>query len=97
MLDRTSHSILQGHITNATSREPLEAMIFIEGIDDTGVYREPYMSNDEFGSYYRLLTNGTYNVTFSAYGYDSQTFEDVIIDDNIKRVWICFFLLRIIL
>ncbi len=86
MLDRTSHSILQGHITNATSREPLEAMIFVEGIDDTGVYREPYLSNDEFGSYYRLLTDGTYNVTFSAYGYDSQTFEDVIIDDNITSL-----------
>jgi len=83
LLDRVNGSILTGHITDADTDEPIEAMIFIDGIDDIGVYREPYMSNEEFGSYYRLLTNDTYNVTISAYGYDSQTYEDVVIDDDV--------------
>ncbi len=83
LLDRVNGSILSGHITDGDTDEPIEAMIFIEGIDDTGVYREPYMSNVEFGSYYRLLTNGTYDVTFSAYGYDSQTFENILINDDV--------------
>ncbi len=83
LLDRVNGSILTGNITDSDTDEPLEAMIFIDGIDDSGVYREPYMSNEEFGSYYRLLTNGSYDVTISAYGYDSQTFEDVVIDDDV--------------
>ena len=83
LLDRVNGSILTGHITDSDTDEPIEAMIFIDGIDDSGVYREPYMSNEEFGSYYRLLTNGSYDVTISAYGYDSQTFENVVIDDDV--------------
>jgi len=86
LLDRVNGSILTGHVLDDDTAEPIEAMIFIEGIDDSGVYREPYMSNEEFGSYYRLLTNGSYNVIFSAYGYDSQTFEDVVIDDDVTSL-----------
>ena len=83
LLDRVNESTLKGHITDTDTDEPIEAVIFIEGIDDSGVYRNPYMSNQEFGSYYRLLTNGTYDVTFSAFGYDSQTFEDVVINEDV--------------
>ncbi len=86
LLDRVNGSILTGHITDADTDDPIEAMTFIDGIDDTGAYREPYMSNEEFGRYYRLLTNGSYDVTFSAYGYDSQTFEDVVINDDITSL-----------
>ena len=83
LLDRVNGSMLTGHITDADTDDPIEAVIFIEGIDDTGVYREPYMSNAEFGSYYRFLTNSSYDVTISAYGYDSQTFENIVINDDI--------------
>jgi carboxypeptidase T len=81
MLDRTSHSILKGHITDAGTGETLQAEIFVDGVDDTGVFRNPYMSDMDFGAYYRLLTDGSYDVTFTAYGYESQTIEDVIITD----------------
>ena len=86
LLDRVNGSILTGHIIDDDTGEPIEAMIFIEGIDDTGVYREPYTSNEEFGSYYRLLTNGSYDVTFSAYGYDLQTFENIVINDDVSNL-----------
>lgn len=86
LLDRVNGSMLTGLITNVDTDEPIEAVIFIEGIDDTGVYREPYTSDEEFGRYYRLLTNGSYDVTFSAYGYDSQTFEDIVINDDVTSL-----------
>ena len=83
LLDRMNHSTLTGHITNANTGEIVAAQIFIDGVDNTGVYREPYTSDEEFGSYYRLLTNGSYDVTYSVYGYDSQTFENVLINDDV--------------
>jgi len=82
LLNRSSHSILTGHITNNSTGQPLVAEIFIEGIDDTGAYKFPYLSNEQFGTYYRLLTDGVYNVTFSYYGFESQTFTDVEINST---------------
>ncbi len=83
LLDRVNGSTLTGLISDINTNEPIEAEIFIEGIDNSGVYREPYASDAEFGRYYRLLTNGNYNVTFSAYGYDSQMFEDIVINNEV--------------
>jgi hypothetical protein len=86
LLDRSSHSILQGHITDDSTNQPLQAEIFVDGIDNTGVYRNVYISDQAFGSYYRLLTDGNYDVTFTAYGYESQTFEDVAIIDTAPTI-----------
>ena len=77
LLDRVNHSTLTGHITDLETGLPVVAEIYIEGIDNTGVFRNPYKSDESFGRYYRLLQPGTYDVTFSAEGYFSQTFEDV--------------------
>ncbi|MCD4795544.1 MAG: carboxypeptidase regulatory-like domain-containing protein, partial [Candidatus Cloacimonetes bacterium] len=82
LLDRVNHSGLTGHITDADTGNPIQAEIFVEGVDNTGVFRYPYMSDEEFGRYYRLLINGTYDVTFSAYGYESQTINNVVISDD---------------
>nr|HPR18239.1 M14 family zinc carboxypeptidase [Candidatus Cloacimonadota bacterium] len=86
LLDRINHASLQGHITDFATGEPLEAEIFIEGIDDNGEFRNPYMSNGEYGAYYRLLTEGVYNVTFSAYGYEDVTVENVVISDDASTI-----------
>ncbi|MCF7858877.1 MAG: carboxypeptidase regulatory-like domain-containing protein [Candidatus Cloacimonetes bacterium] len=86
MLNRPNHTILRGHITDASTNEPIQAEIFIEGLDDTGEYRNPYLSNEEFGAFYRLLTTGNYYVTFSAYGYESQTLEDVEISADYPTI-----------
>jgi hypothetical protein len=82
LLNRVNYSTLTGHVTNASTGDPVEAEIYIEGIDNTGMPREPYTSNEEFGTYYRLLTNGTYTVTVNAFGYISQTFDNVVITDD---------------
>ena len=81
LLNRLNKSTLTGHITNANTGEPVVAQIYINGIDNTGEPRDPYKSNATFGTYYRLLVNGNYTVTFSAYGYLSQTFNNVNINN----------------
>ena len=73
LLDRVDNKVLTGHITDSSTSQPIESEIFVEGVDDTGVFRNPYTSETTFGRYYRLLMPGTYNVTFSKYGYQSQT------------------------
>ncbi|HHE38846.1 MAG TPA: hypothetical protein ENL20_09780 [Candidatus Cloacimonetes bacterium] len=79
LLDRVNYQTLTGIITDSETGLPIVAEIYIEGIDNTGVYREPYQSDELFGRYYRLLETGNYDVTFSADGYFSQTFENVSI------------------
>jgi len=81
LLDRVDNKVLTGHITDSSTSQPIEAEIFVEGVDDTGVFRYPYTSETTFGRYYRLLMPGTYNVTFSKYGYQSQT-ESVTITET---------------
>ncbi len=82
LLDRVNHSVLTGHITDFNTGDPVQAEIFVEGVDDTGVFRYPYTSNEDFGTYYRLLTDGSYDVTFSAYGYIPQTVINVDISNS---------------
>ncbi|MFO7895718.1 MAG: M14 family zinc carboxypeptidase [Candidatus Cloacimonadales bacterium] len=79
LLNRPSHKMISGLITDAETGDPLVAEVFIEGIDDSEIFRQPYSSNQQFGRYYRLLTEGSYDLTFSAYGYESYTSEDVVV------------------
>ncbi|MBT7469569.1 MAG: hypothetical protein HN692_04095, partial [Candidatus Cloacimonetes bacterium] len=80
MLNRVHQSTLTGQITDAETGEPIVAEIYVDGIDNTGVFRNPYISDVEFGRYYRLLQDGNYDVTFSAYGYETVTLNNVNIN-----------------
>jgi len=82
LLDRVNHSTLTGLVTDANTGLPVVAEVDIESVDNTGEFREPYNSDAGFGRYYRLLTNGNYSVTFSAYGYISQTFTSININST---------------
>jgi PKD repeat protein len=67
---------LSGTITDAGSGNPLEGEVYISGhdMDSSWVY-----SVAETGKYFRLLMEGSYDVTFSADGYYPQTIEDISI------------------
>jgi len=82
VLNRVSYSTLTGHITDYVTWETIQAEIFVEGVDDTGDFRYPITSNEEFGTYYRMLTEGVYDVTYSAYGYIPLTIENIVIDSS---------------
>ncbi len=82
LLDRVDQNTLTGLVKDANTLLPVEAEIFIDGIDNTGVYKEPYLSDLDFGRYYRFLLDGNYDVTFSAYGYIPQTFTGININGS---------------
>ena len=66
-IERIHGSSIKGTVTDADSGLPVICSINIEGINHT-------ISNDaQNGDYYRLLTPGSYNITFDAIGYESQT------------------------
>ncbi len=63
-----------GTVTDANTGDPVYAEIYIEGYDadSSWVY-----TDDVFGNYSRPLFEGTYDITYSAFGYYPQTIENV--------------------
>lgn len=86
MLERVQKSSLTGIITNAVTGEPIIGEIFIDGIDNTGVYKKPYNSNEQFGRYHRLLIPQNYNVTYSAFGYEPITINSIAINSDTQTI-----------
>ncbi|MBN1967808.1 MAG: T9SS type A sorting domain-containing protein [Candidatus Delongbacteria bacterium] len=81
MLRRVHRQLVTGKIVNG-SGSPIEAEIYVDGVDNTGEFRHPIKSELDFGRYTRLLTEGSYDITFKAYGYLNQTIEDVEVSQN---------------
>ena len=69
---------IHGTITDAETDAPIEATVSIVGHDHHG---SEVSSHLPAGDYHRPIKGGTYDVTFSAYGYESQTIT-IIINDN---------------
>ena len=69
---------IHGIITDAETGEPIEASISIEGHDHHG---SEVSSHLPLGDYHRPIKSGTYEVTYSAYGYESQTIT-ITVNDN---------------
>ncbi|HEY3249741.1 MAG TPA: M14 family zinc carboxypeptidase [Ignavibacteria bacterium] len=72
-MEQTLYGI-NGTVTDSLTGMPLKAKVFIPGfdIDSSEVY-----SDSLFGKYYRMIYQGTYNLTFSAPGYYSKTISNV--------------------
>ena len=69
---------IQGYITDE-SGNPVVARIEIAGHDKLNTFR---MSEAGLGEYQKLLKGGTYNVTYSAPGYISQTIPVTVTDNT---------------
>ncbi|MDD3050879.1 MAG: M14 family zinc carboxypeptidase [Candidatus Cloacimonetes bacterium] len=82
LLNRINYSTFTGIITDAETGDPISATVFVNGIDDTGAFREPYKSSSSFGRYYRMVQPGAYSITFSAYGYQSVTMEGMFANES---------------
>jgi len=78
------HLGLYGKITDVDGN-PLKANIYIENhdVDSSDIY-----SNPENGMYYRLIMGGTtYNISYSASGYNTKTYDDISFSDTeLKRM-----------
>jgi PKD repeat protein len=69
---------IHGTITDAETGEAIEATVFIAGHDHHG---SEVSSHLPAGDYHRPIKGGTYDVTYSAYGYEPQTIT-ININDN---------------
>ncbi len=65
-----------GMVTNANNGNPMEAKVFVDNhdIENSWVYSDP-----SIGNYFRPIMEGTYDITFSAYGFHDNTINDVVI------------------
>ncbi|MBN2017952.1 MAG: T9SS type A sorting domain-containing protein [Candidatus Cloacimonetes bacterium] len=77
LIERMFDRVVTGIVTDSLSGDHLEAEVFVHGVDDTGTEVESYMSGQHFGRYYRILIPNTYDFTFSAFGYEPKTIDDV--------------------
>ena len=78
LLERAAGPGLTGHVTDAVARAPLVAEVEI--LENTSEALTPRTTDPDYGRYWRPLKAGTYTVEFSAFGYDTQTFTDVVVD-----------------
>jgi hypothetical protein len=78
LLERAAGPGLTGHVTDAVGRGPIVAEV--EVLENTSEHFTPRTTNPGYGRYWRPLAPGTYTVEFSAFGYDTQTFTDVVVD-----------------
>jgi len=86
LLNRVNQSTLTGLVKDANTLLPLQAQVYVQGIDNTGAYRVPYTSDAAFGRYFRFLADGNYTVTFSLYGYVTQIFTNVNINNQAQTI-----------
>ncbi|HNQ43117.1 MAG TPA: FlgD immunoglobulin-like domain containing protein, partial [Candidatus Cloacimonadota bacterium] len=73
LLSRKNSKTLTGHITDAVTGQPLAAKVWIVGLDDHITPRAHYYSSEDFGSYWRFLSEGTHMVKYLLPGYQTQT------------------------
>lgn len=78
LIDRTYGPGLTGHVTEAGSRTPLVAEVKV--LENHSDLLYPRTTDPTYGRYWRMLVPGTYTVEFSAFGYETQTFEGVEVD-----------------
>jgi PKD repeat protein len=66
---------LTGIVTDATTGEPVEAVILVNNY-------LPTYSSPAIGDYHKYVLPGTYNITVTANGYASQTVSNVVVTNN---------------
>ncbi len=82
LMDRINHSAYTGIVVDSLTDHPMVAKITIPDIDNFGAYRKPYVSDVDFGRFYRILPLGNHPVVISAYGYQTKTITNTSAVDN---------------
>jgi len=80
LIERSYGPGITGHVTEAGTRSPLVAEV--EVLEFSSELLDPRTTDATYGRYWRLLQPGTYTVEFSAFGYETQTFHDVVVDSS---------------
>jgi hypothetical protein len=72
--------MITGHITDATTGQPLVAEIIVE--EKHASYFAPRLSDELYGRYWRLIMPGTYTVRIRKMGYEEQVFTNVVVNNS---------------
>jgi zinc carboxypeptidase/type IX secretion system substrate protein len=73
-------SMLTGHITESGSGDPLVAEIIVE--EKQADYFGPRLSDELYGRFWRVLPQGTYDLTFCKKGYEILNLENVVVNNS---------------
>ncbi|MBC8527699.1 MAG: carboxypeptidase regulatory-like domain-containing protein, partial [Candidatus Cloacimonetes bacterium] len=86
LIDRIFSSTITGNVTDNITDEPLKAEVYIPSIDDYGTPVEPSYGGEHSGRYYRILLPGTYDIEFSAFGYETECFDDIVVTEDEQTI-----------
>ena len=78
MIEKAGQGI-QGTVTDASTGQPIAARVDVQG-------KMPIYNSPSVGDYHEFLRAGTYNVTITANGYDSQAFSNVVVVDPVPTI-----------
>jgi hypothetical protein len=87
LVERSYGPGITGHVTDAVTRQPLVAEVTV--VENYSELVVPRTTDPTYGRYWRMLIPGTYTVEFSAFGYDTQVFEGVVVDSTGLTVLDC--------
>jgi len=77
LLDRARGPGLTGHVLDAKTRKPLEAIVWFPDIESDELERR--RSEPKFGRYWRLLQPGSYRVIVYKQGYETKVVRDIAV------------------
>jgi carboxypeptidase T len=77
LLDRTHGPGLTGHVTDASTGDPIVAEVKV--VEFASDLLAPRTTEPVYGRYWRMLNQGTYTVEFSCPGYDTETVTGVVV------------------
>ena len=80
LLSRGKGPGLTGHVTDATTGKPLEAIVWFPSIETEDVNRRT--SDARFGRYWRLLSPGKYTLVVMKDGYQTKVLKDVEVKEG---------------
>jgi len=80
LLDRTRGPGITGHVTDASTSDPIVAEVKV--VEFASSLLVPRTTEPLYGRYWRIIMPGTYTLEFSSPGYDTETVSGVVVGET---------------